>query len=130
MNQNKRGHKVGKKPPLKHVGGSRKRAYKVASAEAVPVRRRSYKPDLFPKGKGTGNDEVGRLESKRREKIMPAVREISADKKTIKIQFADGATFGPIENTPTNEVLTKMIALLDSRLANLNERLEKLEFRR
>lgn len=47
---------------------------------------------------------------------MPARRRIDEGKKTITIEFANGQMFGPIELNPTTDVLTQIIATLDSRL--------------
>ena len=52
---------------------------------------------------------------------MPAKRTFTTylDTKTIRIELSDGTTYGPIEKNKTTEVLTKMIAVLDGRLAKL-----------
>jgi hypothetical protein len=51
---------------------------------------------------------------------MPAAqRHINQDKKTITMEFSNGQMFGPIELTPTTDLLTKMIGALEGRLSTL-----------
>jgi hypothetical protein len=51
---------------------------------------------------------------------MPgAIRTIDPDKKTITMEFTNGQMFGPIELTPTTDLLTKMIGALEGRLSTL-----------
>ena len=53
---------------------------------------------------------------------MATQRHIDIGKRTLQLEFRDGATYGPIELNPTTDALTKMIAMLDTRLAILEEK--------
>jgi hypothetical protein len=53
---------------------------------------------------------------------MATQRHIDTGKGTLQLKFTDGATYGPIELNPTTDALTKMIAMLDGRLAVLEEK--------
>jgi hypothetical protein len=53
---------------------------------------------------------------------MATQRHIDTDKRTVQLEFTDGATYGPVELNPTTDALTKMIAMLDTRLAVIEEK--------
>jgi hypothetical protein len=53
---------------------------------------------------------------------MSTHRHIDTNKRTVQLEFTDGATYGPVELNPTTDALTKMIAMLDTRLAVLEEK--------
>lgn len=54
---------------------------------------------------------------------MPgARRHIDQENKQVKLEFTNGETFGPIELTPTTDVLTKMIGALEGRLASVERK--------
>jgi hypothetical protein len=40
----------------------------------------------------------------------------------VQLEFTDGATYGPVELNQTTDALTKMIAMLDTRLAVIEEK--------
>lgn len=62
---------------------------------------------------------------------MPgAIRHVDEIKKQIKLEFTDGSTFGPIELTPTTNVLTKMIGTLEGRLASVENKTSHLAHNR
>jgi len=46
-------------------------------------------------------------------------RYISADKKTVRLEFTNGENFDPIQLNPTTDELTRMIAVLETRIAKL-----------
>ena len=50
---------------------------------------------------------------------MATKRLIDEAKQTIKIEFSDGQTFGPIKLDEITDVLTRMIGALDGRIARL-----------
>jgi hypothetical protein len=51
---------------------------------------------------------------------MPSTkRYIDADKKTITLELPNGVTYGPIELTPTNDILTKIIGEMAGKIASL-----------
>jgi hypothetical protein len=60
---------------------------------------------------------------------MATQRHIDTDKRTVQLEFTDGATYGPVELNPTTDALTKMIAMLDSRLAVIEEKALALGWR-
>ena len=60
---------------------------------------------------------------------MATQRHIDTDKRTVQLEFTDGATYGPVELNPTTDALTKMIAMLDTRLAVIEERALALGWR-
>jgi hypothetical protein len=49
-------------------------------------------------------------------------RYIDEQAKTVKLEFSNGTTFGPIELNPVTDALTKMIGDLEGRLASLESR--------
>jgi hypothetical protein len=53
---------------------------------------------------------------------MATQRHIDTDKRTVQLEFTDGATYGPVELNPTTDALTKMIAMLETRLAVIEEK--------
>ncbi len=53
---------------------------------------------------------------------MTVKRHIDQTAKTITLEFTDGAMFEPIELNPTTDALTKMIALLEGRIAALENK--------
>jgi hypothetical protein len=53
---------------------------------------------------------------------MATQRHIDTGKRTVQLEFTDGATYGPVELNPTTDALTKMIAMLDTRVAVLEEK--------
>jgi hypothetical protein len=53
---------------------------------------------------------------------MAVKRHIDQEKKEITIEFTSGGMFGPIELTPTTDILTKMIGALEGRLAALESK--------
>jgi hypothetical protein len=53
---------------------------------------------------------------------MATQRHIDTDKRALQLEFTDGATYGPIDLNPTTDALTKMIAMLDARVAVLEEK--------
>lgn len=60
---------------------------------------------------------------------MSTQRHIDTDKRTVQLEFTDGATYGPVELNPTTDALTKMIAMLDTRLAVIEEKALSLGWR-
>jgi len=54
---------------------------------------------------------------------MAAKRHIDQVAGTVSVEFTDGTMIGPIELTATTEALTKMITLLESRLATVERRI-------
>jgi hypothetical protein len=60
---------------------------------------------------------------------MATQRHIDTDKRTVQLEFTDGATYGPVELNPTTDALTKMIAMLDTRLAVIEEKAVALGWR-
>jgi hypothetical protein len=60
---------------------------------------------------------------------MATQRHIDTGKRTVQLEFTDGATYGPVELNPTTDALTKMIAMLDTRLAVIEEKALALGWR-
>jgi hypothetical protein len=60
---------------------------------------------------------------------MATQRHIDTDKRTVQLEFTDGATYGPVELNQTTDALTKMIAMLDTRLAVIEEKALALGWR-
>jgi hypothetical protein len=54
---------------------------------------------------------------------MPGTREFDNQEKTMKLKFVNGQEFGPIENNPITDVLTKMILELEGRVAALERKI-------
>jgi hypothetical protein len=50
---------------------------------------------------------------------MATKRYISVDKKTVRLEFANGENFDPIQLNPTTDELTRMISVLETRIAKL-----------
>jgi hypothetical protein len=55
---------------------------------------------------------------------MPAKRHIRSDDKTIQVEFSNGETFGVLQMTSSNNELTRMIEVLESRLAKVEEQMK------
>jgi hypothetical protein len=56
---------------------------------------------------------------------MPgSIRHIDTEKKTITLEFTNGQTFGPIEQNPVTDALTKMIGELEGRIAALERKVK------
>jgi hypothetical protein len=55
--------------------------------------------------------------------VMPGTkRHIDTANKAVTIEFSNGSTFGPIELNPTTDALTRMIGVLEGRVASLEEK--------
>jgi|HubBroStandDraft_2_1064218.scaffolds.fasta_scaffold414213_2 hypothetical protein len=53
-----------------------------------------------------------------------AKRHISSDDKTIQVEFSNGETFEFLQMTSSNNELTRMIEVLESRLAKVEEEMK------
>ena len=53
-----------------------------------------------------------------------AKRHISSDDKTIQVEFSNGETFEVLQMTSSNNELTRMIEVLESRLAKVEEEMK------
>jgi hypothetical protein len=53
---------------------------------------------------------------------MPGIRTFDKEQRTMKLEFVNGQEFGPIENNPVTDVLTKMILELEGRVAALERK--------